>query len=114
MTEALAIEVASFGINITLVEPGGYGTEWARGSAAHSEPLEQYTTIRDLVSAATASARPAADTTVGAILAAVDSDAPPRRLVLGSQAFDLAITTYDQRIATWREWETVSRSADAT
>jgi NAD(P)-dependent dehydrogenase (short-subunit alcohol dehydrogenase family) len=114
MTEALAVEVASFGIKTTLVEPGGYGTDWAKASAAHSQPLQQYTPIRDLVSAATASPRPPADTTVEAFLAAVDSATPPKRLILGNQAFDLAITTYEQRIAAWREWETVSRSADAT
>lgn len=112
MTEALATEVASFGIKTTLVEPGGYGTDWARSSAAHSQPLEHYTPIRKLVAAATATPRPEAAVTVGAFLAAIDSDTPPKRLILGSQAFDLALNTYDQRVNAWREWETVSRSAD--
>ena len=114
LTEALATEVAAFGIHTTLIEPGGYATDWARASAARSEPIELYTTIRDIVTGATDPAtRPGAADTVGALLAAVDTDTPPKRLLLGSGAFDGVLQVYEQRMSAWREWEAVSRSADA-
>jgi NAD(P)-dependent dehydrogenase (short-subunit alcohol dehydrogenase family) len=115
MTEALATEVAAFGIHTTLIEPGGYGTDWARASAARSEPIDLYTPIRDIVTSATDPAsRPGASDTISAVLAAVDADSPPKRLILGSQAFDSVLQTYEQRVSAWREWEAVSRSADGS
>jgi NAD(P)-dependent dehydrogenase (short-subunit alcohol dehydrogenase family) len=114
LTEALATEVAAFGIHTTLIEPGGYGTDWARASAAQSEPIELYTPIRDIVTSATDPAgRPGAAHTISAVLAAIDADTPPKRLLLGSQAFDGVLQVYEQRMSAWRDWETVSRSADA-
>jgi NAD(P)-dependent dehydrogenase (short-subunit alcohol dehydrogenase family) len=36
-SQSLSQEVASFGIDVTLVEPGGYSTDWVRSSARHSQ-----------------------------------------------------------------------------
>src|SRR5580693_10248164 len=41
-SQALAQEVAAFGIKVTLIEPGGFDTDWAGPSAKHSAPLPAY------------------------------------------------------------------------
>ena len=38
-SQALAQEIASFGIHVTLIEPGGFSTDWAGSSSKHSEQL---------------------------------------------------------------------------
>jgi NAD(P)-dependent dehydrogenase (short-subunit alcohol dehydrogenase family) len=113
MTEALAREVAPFGIKTTLIEPGPYGTEWRGGSATHSEHSPVYKPFRDVMAANNPFGPPpqAADT-VEALFAAIDADQPPTRLIFGSTGYDMVVTTSEKRIQTWRDWEKVSRSAD--
>src|SRR6478736_9719732 len=41
-SQALAAEVADFGIKVTLIEPTGYSTDWAGPSAKHATPLPAY------------------------------------------------------------------------
>ena len=41
-SQALAQEVASFGIHVTLIEPGGFSTDWAGSSAKRATPLPDY------------------------------------------------------------------------
>ncbi|WP_227467648.1 SDR family NAD(P)-dependent oxidoreductase [Nocardioides lijunqiniae] len=46
-SQALAQEVADFGIHVTLVEPGGFATDWAGPSARHATPLAAYDEVRE-------------------------------------------------------------------
>jgi NAD(P)-dependent dehydrogenase (short-subunit alcohol dehydrogenase family) len=113
LSESLAQEVAGFGIKVTIVEPGGYATDWAGSSAVHSAPLEHYEAIR----AARSSARPSGGVpdpaaAVKPMLAIVDAAEPPLRILLGSLAFDFANAGYQERLRVWAEWETTSREAD--
>ena len=41
-SQALAQEVADFGIHVTLIEPGGFSTDWAGPSSVHSVELAAY------------------------------------------------------------------------
>ena len=41
-SQALAQEVESFGIHVTLIEPGGFSTDWAGPSSKRSTPLPDY------------------------------------------------------------------------
>lgn len=50
LSDSLAQEVASFGIKVTVVEPGPFGTEFAT-SSAWSEPLAAYDGVREAVNA---------------------------------------------------------------
>jgi NAD(P)-dependent dehydrogenase (short-subunit alcohol dehydrogenase family) len=115
LTEALAAEVAMFGIRTTLIEPGGFATDWAGASARHSTPLPQYQPLRDAMAAQASGMRlPRADDTVAALLSIVDVAEPPARVLLGSFAQDLAVRRCEQRIADWKRWALVARSADGS
>ena len=43
-SQALAAEVAAFGIKVTIVEPGGYATDWGGPSAQRATPMPPMTT----------------------------------------------------------------------
>src|ERR1700744_274254 len=45
-SEALSLEVAEFGIDVTLVEPGGFDTDWSGSSSKRAEPLAAYEDAR--------------------------------------------------------------------
>ncbi|MEV1173443.1 SDR family oxidoreductase [Nonomuraea sp. NPDC049784] len=111
-SETLAQEVAPAGIKVTIIEPGGYATDWAGDSAVRSEPNPVYEPFREararMRSGVTA---PGPDTTVPAVLAAADAAEPPLRLLLSGTAYDIAKGVYAQRLKTWAEWEDTSRAA---
>lgn len=103
LTEALSAEVASFGIRTTLVEPGGYATDWAGSSARRSDPLPHYQPLRDLLQARSSGMTlPAAASTVSALLALVDAPQPPSRLLLGDFAFATATEVHERRLRDWK------------
>lgn len=110
--ETLAAEVAEFGIKVTLIEPGGYDTDWRGSSSAHLTPMAEYAGLRDRLKAASVSHKlgnPAA--TAEAILQVVDTPSPPLRLFLGEAPLSVAQKQYAERLATWEAWADVSRRA---
>src|SRR4051795_478082 len=46
-SQALAAEVESFGIHVTLIEPGGFSTDWAGSSSKRATPLPDYAEARE-------------------------------------------------------------------
>lgn len=110
--ETLASEVTEFGIKVTLIEPGGYDTDWRGNSSTHLPSMTEYTGLRDRLKAASTSRKlgnPAA--TAEAILSIVDAPTPPLRLFLGDVPLGVAQKQYAERLATWEAWAEVSRSA---
>jgi NAD(P)-dependent dehydrogenase (short-subunit alcohol dehydrogenase family) len=111
-SEALAAEVAPHGINVTLVEPGPYATDWAGSSGVHATPIDAYDDLRAArAEAATDRPSPGPEVTAAAILTLVDADEPPLRLFLGTVPLAIAERTYADRLATWRAWQPVSERA---
>lgn len=112
LSETLATEVKPFGINVTMVEPNGFTTDWAGASAFQTTAMEEYAGVRKAFSeAATPDSfgNPAA--TTPAILKLVDSTQPPLRLLLGKVAFPFIKSVYEARLAEWTEWQEVAHAA---
>lgn len=113
--ESLATEIQPFGINVTIIEPGAYATEF--GSAASlksSNNLSSYDPLRTQVMEglkAMESGNPHA--TPAAIFKIVDATQPPLRINLGKHNLPEVKAAYNQRIATWEAWAEVADSVQS-
>ncbi len=109
-SEALAQEVADFGIHVTLIEPGGYDTDFLGSSSAQSKKIDAYDIIRDKPRSTSAN-RGNPEATGDAILKIVDAENPPLRIFLGKMPMQLLKEKYEQKIEDWQKWNDVSESA---
>jgi len=113
-SQSLAQEVRAFGIRVTLIEPGGFETDWGGSSAVHSEPLPAYETTRKVVAAArkvAGSKRGDPAATRSALLKIVDAERPPLRVFFGEAPLGMAKADYASRIAVWEEWQELALEA---
>jgi len=112
ISQALAQEVKGFGIYVTLIEPGGFSTDWGGASARHATPLEAYAPVRE-VSQARRAGNVQGDPVASAeaVLRIVDADEPPLRAFLGKMPLRIAEADYESRLAVWREWQPVAELA---
>jgi NAD(P)-dependent dehydrogenase (short-subunit alcohol dehydrogenase family) len=113
-SEALAFEVEPFGINVTLVEPGLFATDWGGSSSRHASPLPVYAKRHQEADAFAESilgdaSDPAA--TAAALLSVVDAEKPPLRIIFGSTMLPIVKNVYQDRISGWEQWEHVGREA---
>jgi NAD(P)-dependent dehydrogenase (short-subunit alcohol dehydrogenase family) len=113
-SQALAQEVEGFGIRVTLIEPGGFSTDWGGASAKRSAPLAAYDELREQV----AESRKARMSTPGdpsasaaAVLRIVDADEPPLRVFFGASPLGIAKADYESRLETWEKWDDVAQLA---
>src|SRR6201996_1155052 len=105
LSESLAAEVKSFGINVSIIEPAGFDTEWGSSSAAHTAPIPDYNGIKAAYRAGIPpDFRGAASGTIEAVLKLIDSENPPLRLLLGKYANMLVKKEYAGRNAEWDSW----------
>ncbi|OZC85905.1 short-chain dehydrogenase/reductase [Rhodococcus sp. 06-418-5] len=113
-SQALAQEVEDFGIHVTLIEPGGFSTDWSGPSAKKSTDIAAYDPIRDKA-AKLRSARQATpgdpSATRSALLKVVDAEKPPLRVFFGEAPLQIATKDYESRLASWREWQPVAVEA---
>lgn len=113
LTESLSQEVAGFGIKVTLVEPGGFNTDWAGSSAVFADALPPYQPLHDAMAKQMAGNSSPEPVGFGAaILKVVDADKAPLRVFFGEQPTQIAPHIYQQRLAEWAEWAPVSREAE--
>ncbi len=111
--ESLASEIKSFGIKVTLIEPGAYATEFGSPSSLKMAPsMDAYGELRKQIFGGLSNAeRGDPQATAEAILKIVDAEKPPMRFILGSQTLSRARAAYADRLATWEGWEAVSNAA---
>jgi NAD(P)-dependent dehydrogenase (short-subunit alcohol dehydrogenase family) len=115
-SEVLAKEVAPFGIKVTVIEPGGFRTDFAGSSTVLAEGRQDYA---ETVGATVRFQReydgrqpgdPAKAAAVVIHIAGLEE--PPLRLLLGSDAVRNVEKADAARIEADREWRTVSVSTD--
>lgn len=116
LSDALAQEVSGFGIDVTLVEPAGYDTDWAGSSAIHASPIAAYDQLREQIAAGWSS-QPAEwygkpDAVGEAMLELVDSERPPLRVFFGIAPTVMVPQVYAARLAEWKSWEALSHRAN--
>ena len=112
LAEALSAEVKQFGINVTIIEPGGYATNFLDGSSLKTAPaIADYDPLRaELAAMLTEDSLGVPEASATAILKVVDSQNPPLRLILGD-LLPFVKQIYSQRLETWDAWDDVARAA---
>jgi NAD(P)-dependent dehydrogenase (short-subunit alcohol dehydrogenase family) len=112
-SQSLSLEVADFGINVTLIEPQGYSTDWSGPSSIRADQMDAYAGMRE-ARKKQLGARKVGDPDASgpAILKLVDAEKPPLRCFFGANAFpDLVRPDYERRIASWEEWDWLAKEA---
>ena len=115
--ESVAQEVASFGIGLTIVEPGGARTEFRYGSAQVAkltsvyDPTPAHAFLRMLdPKNGLAPGDPAR--MAARIIESVDIEPAPLRMVLGSQALEGTLAVLRERIANFETQTQLAASTD--
>ena len=115
LSQALAGEMAGFGVHVTLIEPGGFDTDWSGSSAVRAETIPAYDEVKqklaELRMIDTSSARRIEGHGGGDLQRVVDAEKPPLRLFLGEAPIGSSNRDYARRIETWEAWNEVSKKA---
>jgi NAD(P)-dependent dehydrogenase (short-subunit alcohol dehydrogenase family) len=117
ISEVLGKEVAPFGIHVTAVAPGSFRTDWAGRSMVRApRSIDDYDALFDPIRSAreAKSGHQPGDPVKAAqaMLQVIDSDAPPRHLLLGSDALQLVRAKLASMAGSIDAWEQLSRSTD--
>jgi len=116
--ESVAQEVASFGIGVTIVEPGGARTEFRYGSAQVADLMPAYDetpahSFLAMLDPATGGLAPGDPARMAArIIESVEIEPAPLRLLLGSQALESTLATLRNRIAGFEAQARLAASTD--
>jgi NAD(P)-dependent dehydrogenase (short-subunit alcohol dehydrogenase family) len=115
--EAVAAEVAPFGIGITIVEPGGARTEFRYGSARVADLMPEYDNtpahaFQRMLDPANGLAPGDPARMAARIIVSVDIEPAPLRMMLGSQALESTIDTLRQRIDDFEQQTDLAASTD--
>ena len=117
IVETLAQEVAPLGIHVTLIEPGGFRTDFAgRSRAETATRIADYEpsvgTNRHILTQHAGHEPGDPAKAALAILKVADAERPPLRLMLGTDALGYAQRKFAQHAAEIKAWDAVSRSTD--
>ncbi|MGW1599482.1 oxidoreductase [Streptomyces eurythermus] len=114
ISEALADEVAEFGIKVLIVEPGAFRTSlFGTGRAGASPDSGVYTKVgetRGIVSGADGTQPGDPAKAAAVILAALEAERTPLRLPLGDDGVNAVLGHLDQVRAEVTEWEKRTRA----
>lgn len=115
-SEVLSKEVGPLGLKVTLIEPGGFRTDWAGSSMQHIAPRDEYqATVGGLLAHlrdTTGKENGDPDKAAQAIIAIVNEENPPLRLLLGSDAVAIANAVDQGKLAETKRWQKLSQSTD--
>ncbi|WP_018341803.1 SDR family NAD(P)-dependent oxidoreductase [Cytophaga aurantiaca] len=112
LSESLAAEVKGFGIDVTIVEPNGYSTDFGSGSATHTTAIPAYDPVKAALYAGfTEDSTGLPEATAEAMLKLTAVENPPLRLFLGKVGLPWVKQVYAERMAVWESWKEVSEKA---
>lgn len=115
--ESLAQEIAPFNIQVTLIEPGVAETGFGGDNLSRTPIMEEYeaTPVGDFrrnIAAGVFSTTGDAQKMAAAMIDSVEVNPAPRRLALGSDAFDLINAALIGRLAALQDQQAVALSTD--
>jgi NAD(P)-dependent dehydrogenase (short-subunit alcohol dehydrogenase family) len=117
LTESLALEVAPFGVRVTIVQPSDFRTGFREACQRSIAPESPY--ARAFPDAVAALAVATSEHEAGdpqraakALRELVEMSEPPLRLLLGNAAFDRVTAAHRRQLADWERFEELARSAD--
>jgi len=115
-SESLAQEIGPLGLELTLVEPGGFRTDWAGASMAYAKPMAAYAPVMDTIRGYMErhSGQQAGDPrkAAKAILQLVEMKEPPLRLPLGNDAMAVLRHGYEKSAVELERWADLTKSTD--
>jgi NAD(P)-dependent dehydrogenase (short-subunit alcohol dehydrogenase family) len=116
-SEVLNAEVKPLGIKVTIIEPGGFRTDWGGSSMGAGAPVgadyEPTVGAMNRFRESTVDTWPGDPARAAKIITdIVGLDEPPLRLLLGAGAVESAEQSSQARAAEAEKWAEVSRSAD--
>ena len=115
-SESLAQEIKPLGLKLTIVEPGGFRTDWAGSSMAYAKPIEAYAptvgAMHNYMEAHTGHEPGDPRKGAAAILQIADHATPPLRLPLGNDAMTLGRRSYEQSLKELERWASLTQSTD--
>lgn len=107
--EGLAKEVAPLGINVTIAEPAGYGTNFIANARPAPRPISDYDPARQAMRDFAAHAiRGDLRKSMAAITAIAGIPDPPRRLAVGSYGLQMVRGKMAELAAGYDAWEKVT------
>ncbi|MEO3795390.1 SDR family NAD(P)-dependent oxidoreductase [Nonomuraea sp. B10E15] len=114
LNEALAGEVAAFGVKVTIIEPDAFATRDANnpldyGHMAQMDPAYDELRRQLAANAQQPTGDPAA--AAQALLTLADTDDPPLRVLFGQDFYPMIQQTYADRLKTWTDWHDLSAQA---
>lgn len=112
ITEALAAEVKGFGVRVTLVEPGAFGTDFGGNAVRAGGDLDAYASLYEAM-ASRSGQQPSGDpaAAAAALLRLVDDPKPPLRAIFGDGGTDRAVTAAEGRIDEWTQGRDLAHAA---
>lgn len=115
--ESVAKEVAPFGIDFVIVEPGPTSTQFGAG-LDHAVPMSEYDNtpagdVRRAIASNSFAIRGDAGKTVAAMIVAADSAHPPLRLTLGGTAYTSISAALAERLKVLEAQKDIAFSVDA-
>jgi NAD(P)-dependent dehydrogenase (short-subunit alcohol dehydrogenase family) len=115
-SEVLFHETKAINVKMTIVEPGGFRTDWAGASMGFAEPIADYDPVlqpfREFMRQHTG-AEPGDPVKAASVLFDVSRmDEPPLRLVLGKFAKEYVREGYEQSLAELERWSRLSLSTE--
>jgi len=115
LSESLAQEVAPFHIQVTLIEPSNFRTNWSGSSASKTaSTIREYEElISPFITGEIHGNEPGDPAKAAeAIVSMAETSEPPLRLLLGTEAYFTVVNKYESSLKNFEHWKEVSLSAD--